>query len=542
MRAFGLLALAAPALGLGDLERARAKVPRQEYRADHSYRLGKRLNQHLAASHRNVKPCHKWTSAELQRLQATLLQHREPQHDVIYGRANDARALRFKSTAEFEAHWAHVGKAAGQHKQLTEMQRDGHCHEAVMWWVHHTTHGTRQKLAHVEVPTVPLVEWRRPTEEEGAAAQHVWESHYNPSSTCLACHGGGMPWQAPDTQPPPLPRQVNGNDRLRRCEEWYGDEEGGACTGCEGVAGAYWGDLPDECLYPSCEGILNASSVPVADRAPSRFPKAFAVEMRGADRWPRASASGNASCNYTTDCEPIGDAGVPLPPGGGFHWYSSIHGVLYLDHHAGLFGGGRLRHETVYQLPNGREGAERSLRHLNGHTNVHLTEIHIQTPEMGSTGNPGVMLNLEHTKMNQLNKSGVDDSKLDWRRIPATDGTCVCVSDPAGLPNFYGAFDNATYVGRVRMLPPWQKTGVGGPPDGKPVVADHWVKWVFHLWVDVETYMPIMFSSPYGGTATYGNWTIMPDAMWPEWRENPPACVDVKGDPNCAPWTPPPSP
>lgn len=331
-------------------------------------------------------------------------------------------------------------------------------------------------------------------------------------------------------------------DRQRRCEEWYGPEEGGACNACEGIAGAYYGDLPDEGIYPACEIVANASDVPKADRAASGFPKAFAVEMRGADRWPRASAGANASCNYTTDCEPYGDEGVPLPPGGGYHWYAPIHGLLYLDHNrGGQMRGGRLRHETVYQFPSGRAGAERALRGQFGETNVHLTEIHVQSNEQAERNDPGVMLNLEHTSMDALNKSGVDDSKLDWRRIPSTDGMCVCVPDPAGLPDFMGAYSNATYLGRVRFVPPWQTVGTGLPPDGKPIVADHWVKWTFHLFTNIESNMPAMFSSPFGGCATYGNWTILPDALWPEWRVDPPHCVDVKNSPDCAPWTPPPA-
>merc|ERR1712232_675370 len=108
-----------------------------------------------------------------------------------------------------------------------------------------------------------------------------------------------------------------------------------------------------------------------------------------------------------------------------------------------------------------------------------MGEIHVQTPEMAGKMNPGVMLNLEHSNMTQANESGVDDSKLDWRRIPSTDGTCVCVPNPAGLPYFEGAYDNATYKGRVKFVPPWQHTGSYGPPTGKAVVADHYVKWTF---------------------------------------------------------------
>jgi len=269
--------------------------------------------------------------------------------------------------------------------------------------------------------------------------------------------------------------------------------------------------------------------------------------MRGADRWPRASATGNKSCNFTSDCSNYSKEaeGQPLPPSVPLHWYSQIHGVLYVDHNDGQFGGGRLRHESVYQFPSGKEGAEMALRHENGVKNVHLTEIHVQTPEMAKADppQPGVMLNLQHQNMTDTNASGVDDSKLAWRRIPSTDGECVCVPNPSGLPYFHGAYDNATYKGRVKFIPPWQNTGSYGPSTGKPVVADHFVKWVFHMFVDIETKLPVMFSSPYGGCATYGNWS-MPDTFWPEslgggWRANPSKdrCFDVTSAASCKPYT-----
>jgi hypothetical protein len=221
-----------------------------------------------------------------------------------------------------------------------------------------------------------------------------------------------------------------------------------------------------------------------------------------------------------------------------------------VDHADGLNGGGLLRHETVYQLPSGIEGAQAHEKGLNGQKNVHLTEIHVQTPEMAAENprDPGVMLNLVHQNMTSLNESGIDDTTLDWRRIPsnpqlAHDG-CVCVPDPAGLPYFHHAFDNATYLGRVRFVPPFgQKTFTGGPADGTPIVADHFAKWSFHLWVDIETQLPAMFTSPYGGVATYGNWSD-PDELWPAsvgggWRDLPAKdnCFDVTHDDHCAPYT-----
>jgi hypothetical protein len=512
--------------------------------------MGKVLNKHLKNSHQNTKPCHEWTVAELQEFQSKLFQHREESFDSIYREVSDTRAMLRSSVEEHEAHWAEMNSAAGSHPQLIKMQRDGHCQEAVMWWIHHLSEETKASMQDLTIPALPLVHWREPTAEEGADAAKLYKAHYHPSSTCLACHGGGMPWQDPDVQPAPLPRQVNNYDRIRRCDEWYGDEEGGACTPCEGMAGTYWGDLPDYMIPPECEELATPDQIPEDQRAPRQFPRMFAVEMRGADRWPRASPSANATCNFTTDCSPYDESkeGQPIPPGVvDAHWYSSIHGVLYVDHNeGGQYAGGLLRHETVYQFPAGREGAERSIAGRWGDRNVHLTELHVQTAEMGAVGDPGVMLNLVHQNMTATNESGVDDSKLDWRRIPSNpqadhDG-CVCVPDPAGLPYFEHAFDNATYVGRVRFVPPWQVTGKdhAGPPDGVPVVADHYAKWNFHLFVDIETRMPTMFSSPYGGVATYGNWSN-PDEMWPDWRDLPDRnnCFDVTKADSCVEWTKP---
>eukprot|EP00660_Eupelagonema_oceanica_P012112 gene12112-9208_t len=202
LRVVGAAALAAGAAGIGDLQRARAKVPRDAYRSPFFYHMGKTLNAHLARAHNNTLPCHEWSSARLQRLQATLLSHREEEHDRIYQQAGDPRALRRHTARAHREHWDTVDKAAGTHRLTAEMQRDGHCHEAVMWWIHHLSHETRQKLRHLAIPTLPLVEWRKPIAEEGEAAAYVHKAHYHPSSTCQACHAGGMPWQDPDVEPP----------------------------------------------------------------------------------------------------------------------------------------------------------------------------------------------------------------------------------------------------------------------------------------------------------------------------------------------------
>jgi hypothetical protein len=549
MKVLGLFAGFSCGAAIGDLERARTKVPRGEYKSD-VHGISRVLNGHLAKAHPNTKACDQFTAKELQNLQAEMHLHIEDAHNEIYSSVQDTRALRFQGLEAHQAHWSEMNEHASTERLVEDMQRDGHCLETVMWWVHHLSEAKRAELSHLVIPQMPLQRWREPVPEEGVAAAAVYGSSYNPSSTCLACHGGGLPWQNPDNEPVPFPRQTNGKDRQRRCDEYFGEAGYGACNACEGIAGSYYGDMPDFGIYvDDCEIVKSPKEVPEEERANRRWPKKFAVEMRGADRWPRASASGNASCNYTTDCSPYNKEaeGLPLPPTVPVHWYATIHGLLYVDHNDGQFGGGRLRHESVYEFPSGKEGAERALSGRYGDRNVHLTEIHVQTPEMAAAdpADPGVMLNLEHKNMSEYNASGGDDSLIDWRRIPSTDGDCVCVPDPSGLPYFEKAYDNATYLGRITFTPPWQETGTGDHWRRKKVTADHWVKWTFHLMVDVETNKPVMFSSPFGGCATYGNWSI-PDEMWPEsynggWKTNPAreTCSDVTQAPTCKDFIPP---
>ena len=317
--ALALVAVVVAASGqIDDLQRSHITVPRDQYKGRHFRQMGEVLNSHLSNQLPELKPCHDWTVPELQALQTAIYEYRQPAHDHIYQKAGDPRKLRFASLQGHTDLWMKANQAAESNQLVQEMQRDGHCHETVMWWVHHLNQTSRDELANTFVlPGLPLQPWSAPNAADGADANFVFTQHYNPSSTCQSCHVGGLPWQTDKQgraaiQPPPLPRQVNGNDRKRRCDEWYGPSEGGSCGACDGLGGSYFGDLADESIYPSCQIVSNASGVPVTERAPSAYPAKFAVELRGADRWPRASPGFDPACNYTTDCSPIGDTSLPL--------------------------------------------------------------------------------------------------------------------------------------------------------------------------------------------------------------------------------------
>jgi len=557
--------LSTAVLALDDLQRSRTKVPGDDFRAhDHPQSVARMLTSHLERVHKNTKPCNLFTAAELQELQTVLHAHHQEVHNDIYTEVSDTRSLRFSSLAEYQSHWDEMNSHGATHPNIHEMQRDGHCLETVMWWTHHLSEASRKELSHLTLPRMPHNQWREPTAEEGESAKQVYSKGYNPSSTCLACHGGGLEWQNPTNEPAPFPRQVNGKDRARRCDEYFG-EDVGVCNPCEGMAGFYWGDMPDFTDPIPCEIVGTPDDIPVAERMSTVFGPAdgkFAVEMRGSDRWPRASPSEDAACDYCTDCSPYNKTqeGQPNPPTVWGHWYSGIHGALYLDHSANntQYGGGLLRHESVYEFPGGEEGRDRSARGEFSQNNMHLTEMHVQTQEMADNADPGVMLNLVHMNWTDgfRGRTFVDENSLDWRRLPTPphntpadtlggDALCVCVPDPAGIPWFSGAYDNSTYKGRVKMVVPWQKQGSFGPPSDEPIIADHYVKWTFHLFVDVATKLPALFSSPFGGIASYGNWSN-PDELWPEsynggWRTLPErqTCFDPTGvSETCKAYTP----
>ena len=53
-----------------------------------------------------------------------------------------------------------------------------------------------------------------------------------------------------------------------------------ACGPCDGIAGAYWGDLPDHGIYPDCEVVAKPEDVPVAERAPTAWPILHSTPVR----------------------------------------------------------------------------------------------------------------------------------------------------------------------------------------------------------------------------------------------------------------------
>ena len=66
--------------------------------------MGQVLNHQLRRRHPDLKPCHLWTVGELQALFRLIYPHRQPEHDQVYQKAADRRALRFSTLELYERH------------------------------------------------------------------------------------------------------------------------------------------------------------------------------------------------------------------------------------------------------------------------------------------------------------------------------------------------------------------------------------------------------------------------------------------------------
>jgi hypothetical protein len=162
-----------------DLRRARTKVPREQHKGSSFRHMAARLNG-FVAQYGNVKECHKWTTLELQRFQALMLMLRSSELNKVYAASDDKRVLR-GDEQEHGARWEHLTALASTLGAET-VQRDGHCHEAVMWFVHHVPESIRNAVA--EVMALPLL----PYTQHQCNDKHEVCDEYLKQVSCQDCH------------------------------------------------------------------------------------------------------------------------------------------------------------------------------------------------------------------------------------------------------------------------------------------------------------------------------------------------------------------
>jgi len=170
-----------------DLKRARAKVPRSSHKGSTFSNMSAKLNGFLKG-YPKTKECHEWTAKELQQFQTMMLMMRSPEMDDVYRTSVDRRTLRGDEQAHGER-WERLSRMASQFgKDYETIHRDGHCHEAVMWFVHHISEPVRQKLAALlAVPLLPYNKHECATEFITDGQKSLCDE-YLAQVSCQDCH------------------------------------------------------------------------------------------------------------------------------------------------------------------------------------------------------------------------------------------------------------------------------------------------------------------------------------------------------------------
>jgi hypothetical protein len=442
-----------------DLKRARQWTPRAEYRGHGTLASANaRLNKHLSAKQGiALQSCESFSTEGLRDVLRALLPRTSVELKAIYSKA-DGRGAKYTTVAEMEAHWA-TSAPAGDVRV-----RDAHCHEAVMWFVHHLSSQEQANVMKTMVlPMLPLTD--HSVEKRTRAVDDHAGKFYDQKITCQNCHVGGI-----DNLGVPEVKPTTAKQKARRCYTNYKELFGIECGPCDGVAGPYSGDDDDKYFTPTpCEVVSKPEDVPEGERVKPALPPQFSVDVvGGSDRFGRTT-------------NPVKDA----LPGPIAKLYGQIYGKWFMDVRpdSDLW---LLRHDTTYASVTENGFPIPFIK-------PHVSEIHAQTSKQRSQNCTGPMVSLIHGMPNWM------------------PGGCTCMPDPVGVPDSQNVgpahgMENMQYMGRIK-LPKLEYLN-------KPIELDHWANWFFHFFMDTNKSAPNYGKAPsrlasaYAGTAVYDNWVF----------------------------------
>lgn len=169
-----------------DLHRAKNPVPAHDFRGDSFEQMSEILNGHLQNTGAKTKECEDFTHQELQELQQLFHQLAHGDFDDIYKLNNDPRQI-------FDLRDFSDINGLAKKFDLEHIVRDGHCHEAVMWFVHHLTEDVKQMLIDHGV-VIPLLSYGRHSMPDDIS-EHEAKIYnvYDKQVTCLDCHANYKP-------------------------------------------------------------------------------------------------------------------------------------------------------------------------------------------------------------------------------------------------------------------------------------------------------------------------------------------------------------
>jgi len=371
----------------------------------------------------------------------------------IYRQANDPRAQSSASISELRSEWATVDSHAERDPStLRPVVRDGLCHTAVMWFVHHLAAPARHSFAvdpTFELPLLPPHIHANPESKTWDDSRAAVFEVYNKQVSCQQCHSGAEDEDAALPLPSPPDRERPGLERLRSCDFQYSP----SCGPCEGLGGPRTGDGNHEFDPVPCEVVSFPGDVNASERVPAAYPMKATAHMVGEVRVPL----------------------VLIPDGHGDYPAEDINVSFGWD-------GQVARMRYSFNKPERFKGS---------------TQTYLQTFEQISSGSTGATISVSNSGTCTCDKSvaGVlhiraflPHDKLDIIDLPASQG---------GLE----------YLGRVRLNP--LDDGIGK----RVVVADHYLKYGFHILVDAEkgspTYgLPLRTYIPWGVRQVFTGWDL----------------------------------
>lgn len=473
---------------IADLRRAVTKVPRKTFKGTTFSDMNAVLNKHLMRIQGlRLKSCSNFTMHHLQsEVLEPIFEHADVDLLSLYALQNDNRKRAHASIEDARAEWSRLAQLIEAHPELHDKRRDGLCHEAVMWFVHHLTAERREHLAlNLILPLLPEGPRHEESSTKGDDAAHVAiHQDYESKVSCQQCHSGPT-WKSWEdaTLPTPLPVYTPepGRERRKSCDY----QNTPPCGPCEGLGGPRIGDALDEFVPVNCSVVAEAKDVPVADRPAPVFPSAGHASIHGDTRQPLEVR--------------------PSKPG----TYPKIDSTITLAWDDKVM---RHRYDFAHFPP----------------FNSSSAQIYLQ--KRGDRNTTGVMVTI----------MGKEHS------IPSL---CVCTSgvagvmhldafaphgkdDPVDLPPQQGGVN---YLGRIRI----QLDGA----EKRTAIADHYMKWAFHFLVDADKNspgygFPLRLYGAMGVRFVYSNWTTTdPTFRDPALFTIPKVCVPLSK--NCFEHFPP---
>jgi len=486
------LACAAPTLS-DDLTRARTKRPRDLYRGDDQASMSKTLNQHLQRSEKRTLPCEDWSTAELQDFMARVAENRNNDLQEIYRATADRRGLLSESLEEHREHWKKLNHIASNHPHLHAPQKEAHCREAVMWWVHHLAEYKRDELRAQNV-TVPLLP-EGPKKSCGlgtSSEEHHVCAFINEKNSCDWCHSTQAAHDAgvPGTTAPDALKKTTGPDdgnphgwdRQRRCDQ----DQLPRCQLCEGIGGQAYGDRNDQIHMTTCEVVANASDVDPKTVAPPLYPKQFTVKRKDG----KQGGYSDTLIGWKTD-----------PFCFGFFPQNDSHGKLCY----------RSEDSTVKYYDIDKE-AERS------EYTIHNGGLFSIFPNITAT-----ILHVQETMWVMNDLWGIHQ--------------CIC-TNPSGnhcsnppcksYVQHWDTFATAQHLGREKIKVEWiQDHGVGEA--GKEMELDHFILWSHHVWTDPVSRRLVRAWKPFNGLQNYDPEAWIDSVEDPSIWDSPPAMCKKGG-------------